>query len=75
MKLTKFRIYNYKSIIDSGYCTLAADLTILIGKNESGKSSILEALRDLDKNVNEFSPDVYPLDGRISCRNFFLPLP
>lgn len=51
MKLTKFRIKNYKSIVDSGDCFPAEMVTILAGKNESGKSSILEALSDF--NVNE----------------------
>ncbi|QIL77020.1 AAA family ATPase [Hymenobacter sp. HDW8] len=45
MKLVSFRIKNFKSIIDSGWCNLSKDnITCLIGQNESGKSSILEAL-------------------------------
>jgi predicted ATPase len=48
MRLTRFRVRNYKSVRDSGYCWLASDLTVLAGKNESGKSAILEALRDFD---------------------------
>lgn len=48
MKIIKFRILNYKSIIDSGDCYPAEIVTILAGKNESGKSSILEALEDFD---------------------------
>jgi len=64
MRLIKFRIRNYKCIIDSGHCLLAEDLTILIGKNESGKTSVLEALRDFNADVDRFSDDVYPLDGR-----------
>ncbi len=63
MKLTKFRVRNYKSIIDSGYCSFADDLTILIGKNESGKTAMLEALRDFGNNVRSMSDEVYPLDG------------
>ncbi len=50
MKLTKFRIKNYKSIVDSGDCYPAEAVTILAGKNESGKSSILEALNDFNVN-------------------------
>ena len=65
MRLLKFRIQNYKSIIDSGYCEPAADITILIGKNESGKTSTLEALRDFDRQVQDFAPEVYPLDGTL----------
>lgn len=45
MKLTGFRIKNYKSIIDTKWCNISTDnITGLIGQNESGKSSILEAL-------------------------------
>ncbi len=55
MKIKKFRIKNYKSIVDSGDCYLEEDLTILAGKNESGKTSILEALADfnIDKNISD----------------------
>lgn len=48
MKLKKFRIKNFKSITDSGNCYLTDTITILAGKNESGKTSILEALEDFD---------------------------
>lgn len=51
MKLKKFRIKNYKSIVDSGDCYLTDTVTILAGKNESGKTSILEALEDFDTEV------------------------
>ncbi len=52
MKIIKFRIKNYKSIIDSGDCYLTNLVTILAGKNESGKTSILEALEDFDTEVD-----------------------
>lgn len=67
MKLKKFRIKNFKSIIDSGDCYLTDTITILAGKNESGKTSILEALEDFDTNekIRESakpikSPDAIP---------------
>ncbi len=45
MKLKAFRIKNFRSIIDSGWKNLANDnITALIGQNESGKTSVLEAL-------------------------------
>jgi predicted ATP-dependent endonuclease of OLD family len=55
MKIEKIRIKNYKSIIDSKDCYLTETITILAGKNESGKSSILEALEDFDseKEIRE----------------------
>ncbi|MDH4226748.1 MAG: ATP-binding protein [Deltaproteobacteria bacterium] len=55
MQLVKFRIKNYKSITDSGDCYLSDAITILAGKNESGKTSILEALNDF--NINKTIPE------------------
>lgn len=52
MKLKGFKILNYKSIKDSGYCDISSDITILAGKNESGKSVILEALSCFNINAN-----------------------
>jgi ABC-type polar amino acid transport system ATPase subunit len=52
MKLVSFRIQNFKSIIDSGWCDLSSDnITALIGQNESGKSSVLQALHSFDTKV------------------------
>lgn len=48
MKIIKFRVKNYRSITDSGDCFLTDNITILAGKNESGKTSLLEALEDFD---------------------------
>lgn len=48
MQIERFRVRDYKSIIDSGDCYLTDTITILAGKNESGKTSILEALEDFD---------------------------
>jgi|WetSurSiteA1Bulk_404760.scaffolds.fasta_scaffold00052_10 predicted ATP-dependent endonuclease of OLD family len=46
MKITAFHIMNYRSIVNSGICYLSPDnITSLIGQNESGKTSVLEALR------------------------------
>jgi predicted ATP-dependent endonuclease of OLD family len=46
MHLVAFRIQNFRSIVDTGWHQLAHDnITSLIGQNESGKTSILEALK------------------------------
>lgn len=46
MKLTAFRIENFRSIKDTDWHELASDnITCLIGQNESGKTSVLEGLR------------------------------
>jgi predicted ATP-dependent endonuclease of OLD family len=45
MRLRRFRIKNYRSLIDTGWNDLSTDnITGIIGQNESGKTSILEAL-------------------------------
>jgi predicted ATP-dependent endonuclease of OLD family len=50
MKLKSFKVVNYKSVIDSNECRLSDNDNILVlaGQNESGKSSILQALRDYE---------------------------
>jgi AAA15 family ATPase/GTPase len=46
MQLVAFRVQNFRSVIDTGWHALAHDnITSLIGQNESGKTSILEALK------------------------------
>ena len=46
MKLTSFRIRNFRSIKDTRWHDLAFDnITCLIGQNESGKTSVLEGLK------------------------------
>lgn len=47
MKLISARVTNYKNIIDSGEFTLD-DVTCLVGKNQSGKSTLLQALYRLN---------------------------
>lgn len=45
MKINKFRITNFRSIIDTKWRSFSPDgVTVLVGQNESGKSAILEAL-------------------------------
>lgn len=45
MRLSAFRIRNFRSILDSGWNSISPDnITVLIGQNESGKTSVLEAL-------------------------------
>lgn len=44
LTLIKAQVWKYKSIEDSTPVTLANDVTVLVGKNESGKTAFLEAL-------------------------------
>ncbi|WP_231476865.1 AAA family ATPase, partial [Methanoculleus sp. MH98A] len=59
MKLESFRIKNFRSLEDSGVCHLSPDITILAGKNESGKSSILADLEKISPESKLTSED-YP---------------
>jgi len=42
--LTKAHVFKYKAIEDSSPVEVAEDVTVLVGKNESGKTAFLEAL-------------------------------
>ena len=52
MDLIKFRVTMYKGIIDSGWVDVDR-LTVLVGKNESGKTSLLKALHKLNPYNDE----------------------
>jgi predicted ATPase len=43
MRMRQFRVQNFKCIEDTGWIR-ADDVTVLVGKNESGKTTILKAL-------------------------------
>ena len=51
-KLTKFRVQNFRSIVDSDWI-VSNDTTCLIGTNESGKTNLLLALWKLKPANNE----------------------
>lgn len=71
MKLKSFQIKNYKSIQDSGVIQLDnGRVAVLAGQNESGKSSVLEALNAFEQGI--FEEDSIPFDSdeamqEISC--------
>jgi len=70
MKLAAFRIRNFRSIVDTGWQNLSPDnITCLIGQNESGKTSVLEALKVFHSGI--ISEDVLRSDlslPEVSCR-------
>ena len=47
MKLVSFQVWNFRSINDSGPIK-ASQITALLGRNESGKTNLLLALRGLN---------------------------
>lgn len=48
MRLAKARVQNYRSVEDSGEISFEDDVTCLVGKNESGKTAVLQALHLLN---------------------------
>ncbi|MFC2113375.1 AAA family ATPase [Bacteroidota bacterium] len=69
MWFKKFKIKNFRSIVDTGWNELASDnITGLIGQNESGKTSILEALNSFYNGM--ISDDILRSDlslPEVSC--------
>lgn len=62
MKLQSFRIQNYKSIKDTGWHNFSPDgITGLIGQNEAGKTSILDALYSF--GTAKITNDIVRSDG------------
>ena len=57
MKVKAFRVQMYRPILDSGWVDVD-DITVIVGKNESGKTALLKALH----KFNPFNPDPYTLD-------------
>lgn len=51
MRLKKFRVTNYRSIRDSGWCEVDSQKTIFVGPNEAGKSALLTALQQINPPV------------------------
>ena len=70
MKLIRTRVTDYRSIDDSGWVDLD-NVTCLVGKNESGKTAFLGALRKLNPvaGVNgDFDLKDYPRKGYVGYR-------
>lgn len=59
MRLSKVRIQNYRSIIDSGWIDIEKNKTILVGSNEAGKTALLQAIQQI--NPPPDSPKFSPL--------------
>lgn len=69
MKPLAFRITNFRSIVDSGWVPFSPDgVTVLVGQNESGKTSVLDALAramsnvpvtDDDCRINSALPEIF----------------
>jgi AAA ATPase domain len=82
MRLRKFRISNYRSVIDTDWID-TTDITAFVGPNEAGKSNLFEALYCLNPYVDGATYDTaedWPVDdwkgrkdakGKTVCRALF----
>ena len=59
MKLLAAQIKNYRSIVDSGKVEIDDSVTVIIGKNEQGKTNFLKGLQSFNKN-NSYGPNDLP---------------
>ena len=59
MKLERVRVRNYRSIVDSGIVDIEERVTVLIGKNEQGKTSFQKGLTSINDGVN-YNPKDLP---------------
>ena len=70
MRLLRARVTNYRSIDDSGWVSID-NVTCLVGKNESGKTAFLQALRRLNPvsgSDADFDLKDYPRKGYVRYR-------
>jgi predicted ATP-dependent endonuclease of OLD family len=59
MKLNKALIQTFRSIVDSGTVEIDDAITVVIGKNEQGKTTFLRGIRSFNQDVR-FSPGDLP---------------
>ena len=52
MRISRARVTNYRSVIDSGYFDVEPEKTILVGINEAGKTAIFKALQSIHAPEN-----------------------
>lgn len=59
MKFSKVRVQTYRSIVDSGVVEIEEGVTVVIGKNEQGKTNFLRAIRGFNSD-EQFAPSDLP---------------
>jgi len=64
MKLSRVRIQNYRSIVDSGEVEIEERVTVLIGKNEQGKTMFLRGMASFGQN-KQYVPNDLPNHLRV----------
>jgi hypothetical protein len=57
MKLIRARVQNFRSIVDSGEVDVEDSVTVLIGKNEQGKTNFLKGMASFNNTARYFPKD------------------
>lgn len=57
MKLLAARVQNFRSIVDSGVVEIEDRVTVLVGRNEQGKTNFLKALYSFNPTVTYYAND------------------
>jgi len=68
MKLRQVKIENYRSIVDSGVVDIDERVTVIVGKNEQGKTNFLKALASFTPN-RTYSPSDLPTHLRATLED------
>jgi len=68
MFLKKFQLFNYKSYLDSGRLEFTPGINIIVGRNNSGKTALLQALSlnftdEIHKSIKTLPHPSTPLQG------------
>ncbi len=63
MRITNFRVRNYKSFFDSGDITFRPGFNVIVGRNNVGKTALLQALGSQVGSVPHKSLRTSPLSG------------
>jgi predicted ATP-dependent endonuclease of OLD family len=59
MKLNKVHIRTYRSIVDSGEVNIDEGVTVVVGKNEQGKTTFLRGIKSFNSD-ERFAPSDFP---------------
>ena len=68
MKINKIRVQDYRSLGDCTAIGFASNIAVLVGRNEAGKSNVIDALSNV-RFFEDMGADVIPMTDRNRIRN------
>ena len=70
MKINKISVCDYRSLGDCTTIGFASNISVLVGRNEAGKSNVIDALSKV-RFFEDMGSDVIPLSDRNRIRNYY----